>query len=74
MRRKVSENKMTYPIAVDNANKNWRAWENRYWPAVYLIDKKGIVRYRWEGELNWNNTKGEEIMRQKIEALLAEKD
>jgi hypothetical protein len=65
---------MKYPIAVDNEAKNWQAWGNRYWPSVYLIDKKGDVRYRWDGELNGKDVKGEEIMRKKIEELLAEKD
>jgi hypothetical protein len=31
------------------------------------------VRYRWDGELHWNGVKGQEIMRKKIEELLAEK-
>ena len=65
---------MEYAVAVDNARKNWNAWGNRFWPSVYLIDKKGYVRYRWDGELNWNKVQGEEIMRKKIEELLAEKE
>jgi hypothetical protein len=65
---------MTYPIAVDNKLKTWRAYRNKWWPSVYLIDKKGRIRYRWDGELNWKDAKGEEIMRKKIELLLAEKD
>jgi predicted transcriptional regulator len=65
---------MEYPIVVDNAGKNWAAWDNRFWPCIYLIDKKGNVRYRWDGELNWNEVKGEAIMRKKIEELLAEKE
>jgi hypothetical protein len=68
----VKENGMTYPIAVDSEKKTWQAWKNRYWPAVYLIDKKGFVRYRWEGELNYQGAKGEAVMRKKIEELLAE--
>jgi hypothetical protein len=64
---------MEYPIVVDNAVKNWKAWDNRFWPCIYLIDRKGNVRYRWDGELNFNGIKGEEIMRKKIEELLAEK-
>ena len=64
---------MKYPVAVDGSTKTWRVWENQYWPSVYLIDKKGDVRYRWDGELNWKEIKGEKIMRQKIEELLAEK-
>ena len=72
VRQKVKENNMTYAIAVDGAAKTWQAWGNRYWPSIYLIDKQGFVRYRWDGELNWQNIKGEEIMRKKIEELLAE--
>ena len=34
---------------------------------------QGGARYRWDGELNWKDLKGEEIMRKKIEELLAEK-
>lgn len=73
VRKKVVENDMTYPIAVDGAMKTWQAWGNRYWPSVYLIDRQGFVRYRWDGELNWRNIKGEATMRSKIEELLAEK-
>lgn len=62
-----------FPIVVDNDWANWKAWDNRYWPSTYLIDKKGNVRYRWDGELHWNGVKGQEIMRKKIEELLAEK-
>jgi hypothetical protein len=59
---------------VDSTGKTWAAWSNRFWPSVYLIDKKGNVRYRWDGELNWGKVKGEEVMRKKIAELLTEKD
>jgi len=65
---------MAYAVAVDTKSKTWQAWGNRYWPSVYLIDKQGKVRYRWDGELNFGKAKGEEIMRAKIEELLAEKE
>jgi len=64
---------MTYPIAVDNGWANWNAWGNQLWPCVYLVDKKGIVRYRWDGELDYGGVRGEQMMRKRIEALLAEK-
>ena len=72
VRKKVKGNEITYAVAVDTAGKTWKAWGNRYWPSVYLIDKKGNVRYRWDGELNWKETNGEAVMRKKIEGLLAE--
>jgi peroxiredoxin len=74
LRKKVKQNKIKYAVAVDNACKTWQAWGNQCWPCTYLIDKKGFVRYRWDGELNFKKVKGEAILRKKIEALLAEKD
>lgn len=72
VRQNAQEQKMTYPIAVDNDSANWNAWANRVWPTVYLVDKDGFVRYWWYGELNWQDAKGEQWMRQRIEALLKE--
>jgi hypothetical protein len=37
------------------------------------VDRKGFARYRWEGELNWRNARGQDQMRKKIDELLAEK-
>ena len=71
--RKAKEEDLAFPIAVDNQSATWKAWENRWWPSIYLIDKKGYARYRWDGELNWKGARGQEIMEKKIEALLAEK-
>jgi hypothetical protein len=73
VRSKVKDNGMRYPIAVDGSKKIWKAWENQFWPSIYLIDKMGNVRYHWDGVLKWNETRGERIMRKKIEDLLAEK-
>lgn len=63
---------MRYPVAVDPDKKTWNAWANNMWPSVYLIDKRGHVRYWWYGELNWQGGDGEKFMRGKIEELLAE--
>ena len=66
---KAKENGLTYPIAVDNDHANWKAWGNRWWPSTYLIDKKGYCRARWDGELNWKDAGGQEIVKRSIEAL-----
>jgi hypothetical protein len=55
-----------YPVALDNDWKTWRAYRNRYWPALYLIDKAGDIRYLHIGEGGYDRT--EEV----IKALLAE--
>jgi peroxiredoxin len=72
VRTSAEENGLKYPIVFDKDASTWKTWGNRWWPCTYLIDKKGFVRYRWDGELNWKKTKGEAIMRKKIEELLAE--
>jgi thiol-disulfide isomerase/thioredoxin len=45
-----------YPIAQDNDFATWRAYNNRYWPAIYLMDKNGIVRRRHFGEGEYDKT------------------
>ena len=64
---------MEFPIAVDSEKQNWNAWSNNIWPAVYLIDRGGFVRYWWYGELNWDGAEGEKYMRRKIAELIGEK-
>jgi len=39
-----------YPVVQDNDYRVWKAFENRYWPAAWLIDSDGRVVYRHEGE------------------------
>ena len=41
---------LTYPIVQDNNFATWRAYNNRYWPAKYFIDKEGYIRYSHFGE------------------------
>ena len=55
-----------YPVAIDNDFENWNRYRNRYWPARYLVDKRGIVRHTHIGE------GGDEEIRQWIEQLLGE--
>jgi hypothetical protein len=73
LKKKLSEAKLTHPVALDNDYANWKRWNNRYWPSIYLIDKKGVIRYRWEGELEWNKAEGGKQMHDKITELLQEK-
>jgi len=46
----VRKHGIMFPVALDNEFKLWRAYNNQYWPAFYLIDKNGIVRYTHFGE------------------------
>jgi hypothetical protein len=64
---------ITYPVLLDQKAANWARWGQQYWPCVYLIDKKGHVRYRWAGELEYEHAGGEEIMASRVQELLEEK-
>jgi thiol-disulfide isomerase/thioredoxin len=39
-----------YPIAIDNDYGVWRAFDNHFWPAIYLADADGRIRYHHFGE------------------------
>jgi cytochrome c biogenesis protein CcdA/thiol-disulfide isomerase/thioredoxin len=45
-----------YPVALDNDFATWRAYANEYWPAKYLIDRTGRVRYVHFGEGEYGET------------------
>ncbi|MCH5374419.1 MAG: redoxin domain-containing protein, partial [Planctomycetes bacterium] len=62
---KVAEAKFEFPVLIDNQRHNWNAWGNSMWPSVYLIDKRGYVRYWWIGELNWEGNQGEKNLRRR---------
>ena len=52
----VTEEGISYPVVQDNDFKLWNAYSNRYWPAKYLIDKNGFVRYAHAGEGAYSET------------------
>lgn len=57
---------LRYPVVQDNEMGTWNAYQNEYWPADYLIDAKGDVRYATAGEGDYSQTETA------IRALLAE--
>ena len=50
VRRAARDMRVDYPIAIDNDFAIWRAFTNHYWPALYLIDAQGHLRYHHFGE------------------------
>jgi cytochrome c biogenesis protein CcdA/thiol-disulfide isomerase/thioredoxin len=52
----VSRLGVTYPVAMDNDYGTWTAWGNNSWPAEYLIDAQGNVRYGSIGEGDYGQT------------------
>jgi thiol-disulfide isomerase/thioredoxin len=52
----VRRNGLRYPVAQDNDYGTWNAYGNQYWPAKYLIDARGNVRYTHFGEGDYGET------------------
>jgi len=50
VRRAVEDMKIDFPIAIDNDYVIWRAFDNHYWPALYVIDAQGRIRHHQFGE------------------------
>jgi cytochrome c biogenesis protein CcdA/thiol-disulfide isomerase/thioredoxin len=56
VRKAASDFNLTYPIMQDNNFATWQAYENHYWPAKYLVDKDGLIRYTHFGEGEYDHT------------------
>jgi thiol-disulfide isomerase/thioredoxin len=65
--RYLKEHDIRFPVPIDNDFSTWNRYGNRYWPAMYLIDKQGVIRYVRIGEEGYQETE------RLIQALLAEK-
>ncbi|HXF51101.1 MAG TPA: redoxin domain-containing protein [Dehalococcoidia bacterium] len=50
VRRAIERFGIAYPVVVDNDFALWKAYANRYWPAKYLVDKEGYLRFYHHGE------------------------
>ena len=61
----LRRHQITYPVPVDNDFKTWNAYDNGYWPHLFLADRQGVLRYDHIGEGAYEETE------QMIEQLLA---
>ena len=64
---------INYPILIDANGKNWNNYNQRYWPTIYVVDKSGKIRSKWEGELESGGGQGTAKITAQIQQLLAEK-
>jgi thiol-disulfide isomerase/thioredoxin len=56
VRRAAGELGVGYPVVIDNDFTVWRLFENHYWPAVYLVDRDGRLRFHHFGEGAYEET------------------
>lgn len=66
LRAAVGRLAIPYAVAQDNDGETWQAYRARYWPTLYLIDKRGDLRYVHIGEGRYEETEAA------LRSLLAE--
>jgi thiol-disulfide isomerase/thioredoxin len=50
VRQAATEREIDYPVAIDNEYAIWTAFDNHYWPALYFVDREGVIRDHHFGE------------------------
>ncbi|MCP5143053.1 MAG: redoxin domain-containing protein [Gammaproteobacteria bacterium] len=68
---KIAEFELHHPVMLDNDMAYWKALGNRYWPAFYLVDKQGVIRYRHVGETHIGS-RSANALESTLKKLLAE--
>jgi len=66
LKNAVKQLDVRYPVAQDNDGQTWTAYDTHYWPTLFLIDKRGHIRYEHIGEGAYAETESA------IKLLLAE--
>jgi glutathione peroxidase-family protein len=68
---KAREFGLDHPVMIDNDFTYWGALGNRFWPAFYLVDRQGRIRYRFFGETHEGDPRARQI-EDAVEKLLSE--
>ena len=71
VRAAIAEQKISFPVALDNDYRIWKSFGNRYWPTIYVIDARGALRFTHIGELHVGTNEWRDLTR-RIDALLRE--
>jgi thiol-disulfide isomerase/thioredoxin len=56
VKKALQQHQITYPVPLDNEFKTWAAYQNEYWPHLFLADRQGIQRYDHIGEGAYDET------------------
>jgi thiol-disulfide isomerase/thioredoxin len=59
IRQAIAARGIDYPVAVDNEYGVWDAFANRYWPALYFVDREGVIRGEHFGEGRYEHSERE---------------
>ena len=58
---RIEHFELHHPVMMDNDKAYWRALNNRYWPAYYIVDKKGNIRDAFIGETHEGDRRAKKI-------------
>ena len=61
VRTAIAEQRITNPVMVDGDYSYWNAMKNQYWPAFYVIDKRGRIAARAIGEMHAGEARAKEL-------------
>lgn len=56
VKQALQKHGITYPVPIDNGFKTWNAYNNEYWPHLFLADRQGVIRYDHIGEGAYDTT------------------
>lgn len=72
VRKAVGQQRITNPVMVDGDYSYWNAMKNQYWPAFYVIDKRGRIADRAIGEMHIGEARAAELEKAIEEQLAAD--
>ena len=72
VRSAIAEQRITNPVMVDGDYSYWNALQNQYWPAFYVIDKRGRIAARAIGEMHAGEERAKDLERAIEEQVAAD--
>lgn len=73
LRKFVAARQLAFPVVTDNTEQIWNDYGVDAWPTEILIDKTGTIRYKFEGELNWQGDAEYKTVEKLIDQLRTER-
>ena len=73
LKKSLLEDNVTWAVFQDNLEKTWKAYNNRYWPAFYFVDRNGKIRFTHAGEISSRYPDAIPGLEKKLQGLLAQK-
>ena len=62
LRDAIRSLEIDYPVAVDNDRVIWKGFHNRSWPRLYVVDRRGVIRYVHAGDLREHTARWDELL------------